>query len=225
MDHILDNPVYNALISGNKHLAKGTETVKYYPYDVAPFVGMKVGDNDNFQTLFDMVSPGQVFALFVPAAITIPAPWKTLDKMKVLQMVCHRLAEAAPDPAGIIPLNTSHVPDMLSLTKLTNPGPFKINTIVFGNYKGIFEQGRLASMAGHRMHAFDYVEVSAVCTHPDFMGKGYSRRLLLDQIHGLHSIAKTPFLHVKSENTRAIKLYESVGFRTRRSMDIYVISK
>jgi hypothetical protein len=36
MAHVLDNPVWNALLSGNKHLAQGTAQAKYFAQDVSP---------------------------------------------------------------------------------------------------------------------------------------------------------------------------------------------
>jgi len=41
MEHVLDNPAWNALISGNKHLYKGSEQVKYFNSEVSPFVAFK----------------------------------------------------------------------------------------------------------------------------------------------------------------------------------------
>ena len=80
-------------------------------------------------------------------------------------------------------------------------------------------------MAGQRMHAFDYAEVSAVCTHPDHTGKGYARQLLIHQINRIKAMDATPFLHVRHDNDRAIGVYESLGFAKRRAMYFHVIKK
>jgi len=52
----------------------------------------------------------------------------------------------------IVPLTEQHVPQMLALTKLTNPGPFAEQTINFGHYYGIFDGDKLVAMAGQRLH-------------------------------------------------------------------------
>ncbi len=82
---------------------------------------------------------------------------------------------------------------MLTLTQLTNPGPFAARTIDFGHYYGIFEGDKLVAMAGQRLHAFEYAEISAVCTHPDHSGRGYARELLLHQLHRIQTAKNIPF--------------------------------
>ena len=39
--HILDNPIWNALTTGNKHFAFGNEQAKYIKREVGLFAGMK----------------------------------------------------------------------------------------------------------------------------------------------------------------------------------------
>ena len=114
---------------------------------------------------------------------------------------------------------------MLALTQLTHPGPFLKRTIEFGNYKGIFDSGELIAMAGQRMHPKEFIEISAVCTHPGYTGKGYGRMLVFDQIRKIMAEGCIPFLHVRSDNQNAIKLYKHLGFSLRREMNIYVLQK
>ena len=64
---------------------------------------------------------------------------------------------------------------MVALAALTHPGPFRSHTYRFGTYLGIRVDGVLAAMGGQRMHLPGYREVSAICTHPDFRGRGYAR--------------------------------------------------
>ena len=125
----------------------------------------------------------------------------------------------------IVPLTDEHITQMLELTALTKPGPFFSKTILFGNYFGIFVDGRLAAMTGQRMHPVPYLEVSAVCTHPDFRGHGYAKALMLHVMKIILDNSFIPFLHVLTSNTTAIQLYESIGFRTRRKIFIDVIKR
>ncbi|HKB43223.1 MAG TPA: GNAT family N-acetyltransferase, partial [Chitinophagaceae bacterium] len=76
-----------------------------------------------------------------------------------------------------------------------------------------------------RMHVFNHAEVSAVCTHPDHTGKGYASQLLQYQINRIKAASGIPFLHVRHDNDRAIKVYESLGFSTRRKVYFYVMIK
>ena len=225
MKHVLDNPAWNALASGNKQLSNGNEQVKYFDKEVSPFVGLQKNSTDNFATLYELVPHNSPVLFVTTAEMEIPRPWKVLNTIRGLQMICD--AEPGPLDAGLqlVPLTNEHVRQMLALTKLTNPGPFAERTIDFGHYHGIFEEGKLAAMAGQRLHAFEYAEVSAVCTHPDHTGKGYARQLLMHQVHRIRAAAGIPFLHVRYDNERAIRVYEHLGFTTRTEVHFYVLQK
>jgi predicted GNAT family acetyltransferase len=80
-------------------------------------------------------------------------------------------------------------------------------------------------MAGQRLHIFNYAEISAVCTHPDYLGRGYAKQLLIHQINRIKTASEIPFLHVRYDNDRAIKVYESLGFSTQREIYFYVMQK
>ncbi|MDB5270642.1 MAG: hypothetical protein JWP58_3682 [Hymenobacter sp.] len=226
MAHVLDNPVWNALISGNKHLDAGSAEVKCFAGDVSPFAGFETFTPQAFALLHARVPAGRLLGVVSPVPLAIPARWEVVQRMAVLQMVQERPpaagAWAGPLP---VPLGPAHVPAMLALTKQTNPGPFFPTTIAFGHYEGIFEGNELVAMAGQRMNPTPYAEISAVCTHPDHLGRGYAGQLIQRQARRIVSAAGTPFLHVKADNTRAIKLYEHLGFVARKEMSFYIIQK
>lgn len=225
MKHVLDNPAWNALISGNKHLAFGKGPVRYFDREVSPFVALEENTEENFRLLAKAL-PSDRVALFVATTETsIPSEWKALNHIKGLQMVYTPEVTPNNTSSQLIQLTTEYVPQMLSLTKLTNPGPFAERTIEFGHYQGIFDGDQLVAMAGQRLHAFEYAEVSAVCTHPDYTGRGYARQLLLNQVNRIKTEGNTPFLHVRYDNERAIKVYEDLGFSTRTEVHFYVLKK
>lgn len=219
---ILDNPAWNALISGNQNLANGTERVKYFDKEVSPFAAFEADTPDNFRELYDMMPHDRPVLIVTSVETEVPAPWKLLNYIPGLQMVYDGVTPLADKPSNLTPLTTQHVPQMLELTKLTNPGPFGTRTIEFGHYHGIFDADRLVAMAGQRMHPFNYAEISAVCTHPDHLGRGYARQVLLHQMHRIIAEGNTPFLHVRDDNTRAIQVYKSLGFKTRIPVHFYV---
>ena len=76
-------------------------------------------------------------------------------------------------------LRPEHAAQAVELATLTNPGPFGIRTPELGEYFGYFDGGRLIAMAGERMCAGDLHEVSGICTHPDFQGRGLAKKLTL----------------------------------------------
>jgi len=225
MLHVLDNPVWNALISGNKGLSSGNEKAKYFLKDVAPFAAVNAVTKREFETLYDIADPGDSFAFFSSQEIEIPQPWKVSHCTRALQMVHNKAVQNKTVVDDIVALSTKDVPAMLALTKLTNPGPFLKRTIEFGNYEGIFKNGELVAMTGQRMHPFEYIEVSAVCTHPEHTGHGYATNLIVRQIDHIRAQSSIPFLHVKKQNTNAIKLYNALGFSVRKEMFIYGIKK
>ena len=114
---------------------------------------------------------------------------------------------------------------MVALADLTRPGPFGTRTIEFGHYHGIFENGKLVAMTGQRLHVGNYTELSAVCTHPDHLGKGYAASLMTHQLNLILSHGQQPFLHVRADNTRAIALYERLGFKENRGMNFYFMKR
>ncbi|MCR8561114.1 GNAT family N-acetyltransferase [Mucilaginibacter sp. BJC16-A38] len=226
MEHLLDNPAWNALCSGNNSLSNGNQFAKYFSPDVSPFTGLPAATVENFQHLHEITPVDGPFGLMTPVKVDFPQPWKMLREMDIVQMVCENPIERPmANQAEIIPLTEQNVPEMLALTKLTNPGPFLRRTIEMGHYRGIFKEGKLVAMAGQRLNPVPYAEISAVCTHPDHLGKGYAAQLLLDQIRRIKAARQIPFLNALTTNIRAIKLYESIGFTVRKEIFISIFQK
>jgi predicted GNAT family acetyltransferase len=75
-------------------------------------------------------------------------------------------------------------------------------------------------MAGERLKPYGYAEISAVCTHPDYRGRGYASSLVSTLIQRITKRNETPFFHVRTENVDGIRVYEKLGFKTRRNINI-----
>ena len=228
MSHLLGNMIWEAINSGNQDIALVEDVAGCFRPDIAPFAAVKEPDPQNLDKLHSFLEPGQKVAISYLESIELePRKWKVLQHMECCQMVYEFPVPTftTKNSSLIVPLNKEHVPEMLELTALTKPGPFLENTILFGNYFGIFENGRLAAMTGQRMHPVPYLEVSAVCTHPDFRGRGYAKALMLHVMKIILGNGFIPFLHVLADNSTAINLYESIGFRTRRKLFIDVIKR
>ncbi|WP_199140066.1 GNAT family N-acetyltransferase [Pedobacter sp. ASV12] len=225
MEHLLDNPIYHALNSAHGQFAKGTENVRFYEEDIASFAGLRHNNEQEFDELCRMSEAGATYVVFSPVQLAIPAKWKVIAHIDMFQFVY----EAKEAPAGndilFANLDQQHVAEMMALVELTQPGPFRQRTIALGNYTGIFDNEKLVAMAGHRFNPTPYTEVSAVCTHPDYLGKGYAYELIREQLKRILAKGEIPFLHVRNDNAGAIKLYEKLGFRNRGEMFAYVIRK
>jgi ribosomal protein S18 acetylase RimI-like enzyme len=224
MEHLLDNPIFSALATGNQHLSNGNTQIKYFSKEVAPFVGLKNNSVENFQALYALLTHQGPFVFVSVNETDIPSPWQVLSAIPGYQMV-YNGDDLPVDESNLVPLTDEHIPQMLALTALTNPGPFAQRTIDFGHYMGIFEGDKLVALAGQRMNPLPYAEISAVCTHPDHAGKGYARQLMTYHINRIKAEGNIPFLHARADNERAVNIYKSLGFDIRSKVTFYVIGK
>jgi len=228
MGHILDNMIWNAITTGNNDIAVINGDVGYYLPDIAPFAAMKMFNDTNLKKLYEFIPANKTVAISSLNKMDHDeSRWQLIQPMEGIQMVYEDAVDTftTRNSSLIVPLSAEHVPQMLELTALTKPGPFLQQTIRFKNYFGIFVEGQLAAMAGQRMHPVPFMEVSAVCTHPDFRARGYAKTLMLHVMHLILENSFTPFLHVLSNNVNAIELYKTIGFRTRTQIFIDVIQR
>ncbi|MCC8408979.1 GNAT family N-acetyltransferase [Mucilaginibacter sp. UR6-1] len=225
MIDVLRNPAWYALSTGNANLAQGNNRVKYFDKNVSPFVGLEENTVDHLTELAGMV-PDEGISIFISEEqVNVPPEWQVLNCVNCYQLVWQGTT-LPPDSAElVIELNESHIPDMVALTQLTNPGPFSAETIRFGYYRGIYADGKLVAMAGQRLNPSPYAEISAVCTHPHHLGKGYAKTLLNHHIRRITAASGIPYLHVKHDNERAINVYKSLGFEISRELLFHVIHK
>jgi len=222
--NLLHNPPYHALLSGDKHLSFGNDKVKFFDEEVSPFVGFEHDYEKGFSDLYELLPAGRKILYANPSPITHPAGWQVQHEIKGLQFVYEGGAISGLF-SNVIPLTAKYVEEMVQLARLTKPGPFASRTIEFGNYHGIFDNDRLIAMTGQRLHVQNCTEISAVCTHPDHLGKGYAFTLLQHQLQIILQQGQLPFLHVRADNERAIALYERIGFKVSGPMNFYFMKR
>lgn len=225
MTHILDNPIWHALTTGNKQFAHGRKQSCYMDRQVGFFAGLETNSEQELTDLRALLPAKSRVILFTPEEIEVPPRWNIFLQKPLLQMV-HQQDEVslAAEANELISLQEKDVPAMLNLAQMTNPGPFLTRTIELGNYEGIFDGNNLVAMTGQRLQPDPYIEVSAVCTHPDYTGRGYAAALVRSQINKIKALSRIPFLHVYPDNP-ARKLYEKLGFQTRKLLVVYVLEK
>jgi ribosomal protein S18 acetylase RimI-like enzyme len=221
-DQLLDDPIWNALNTSHASLAQGGALARRYPAHIGPLSGLANQSDATYEELRTVGEPGGVVVLFLQEPYKPREGWTLVREGPLSQMVSLAPAAEAPAalPAGVIMrrLTASDSPEMVALATLTEPGPFREGTYELGGFYGIFEGGRLLSMAGQRMRLPGHVEVSAVCTHPDARGKGYARTLMLQVMRDIRAEGLTPFLHSWAFNHAAIRVYTDLGFVLRHSM-------
>jgi len=224
MNSPLDNIMWNCLSGPHAVFASGEGDVRRYAPGFSPIIGCRDPLEPDFDLLSNYCESGESLYIDLWPG-TAPAGWRIEKEAHMFKMVWRAPMpddDAAPDA---IPLRPEHASQAVELARLTNPGPFGIRTPELGEYFGYFDGGRLIAMAGERMCAGDLHEVSGICTHPDFQGRGLARKLTLKLVRRQLQRGETPFLHVMSHNTPARALYTKLGFRDYRETLVRVVQK
>lgn len=219
-EHALENPVWHALRGPLARFAssKSTPDLIHFDPEVSVFSAVDQIDALVWGRIAKQIGLDGTCGLFRDVVPTPPEGWEELFRGPCLQMV----ATDIPDPVGLetIELGPEDAAEMLELTALTEPGPFSARTCELGRYVGVRRDGRLLAMAGERFRVPGYVEISAVCTHPDARGEGFARELTLDVAQSIRKGGDEAMLHVLETNESAIRLYQNLGFVVRRKIDV-----
>lgn len=210
---VLDNPFWESLQARHRALALRHGDAARFPAEYAPFLGVRARDVDA-AAAFEALVPPEDSVYLLGIAPAMPPGWRLGGPAMLAQMVCPERLQAIDGPE-IVALGDAHRDDVLALTALVYPHYFRRRTMDMGRYFGIYQDGQLAAMIGERLGMDDCQEVSAVCTHPDFNGRGFARQLLAMLSNDILERGRMPFLHVSLENGRAKTLYERMGYRTR----------
>ena len=224
---LLDNPIWNSLVTGHAHLAIGAHVghglARRYPADIGPLSAVQEHSSEAYADLAAIVPDGDVAVLFLEHTIEIPVGWQLVRDGALVQMVCPAVPDRPSLAEEILPMTPEDFPEMVVLASLTEPGPFRAHTADLGGFVGIRVDGRLAAMAGRRMAPTGFAEVSAVCTHPDFRGRGYAQALVAAVTRTIHCEGRMPFLTSFEANTGAVRIYQQVGFVHRRTFELAVL--
>lgn len=224
--HLLDNPIWSALTTAQRHFSIGDGLARAFVPEIGPLSGIAEETSAAYDDLRADANPDAVQVLFLDQPPVSREGWTLIRDGQLTQMVYSGMGtEEFETPAGMRRLTAADVPAMVELATLTEPGPFRNRTHELGAFFGIFEGNRLLAMAGQRMRVPRFVEVSAVCTHPDARGRGYARTLMSAVMKLILSQGDTPFLHSFAQNHNAIRVYNALGFTHRRSFHLEVLKK
>jgi ribosomal protein S18 acetylase RimI-like enzyme len=220
---LLDNPIFNSLATGHARFSVGGALARRYRPEIGPLSGMREVSPEAFAELATLVPAEDIAVLFLDRREDFPVGWEVVRDGTLVQMICTAIPSEPELAEPIEPLGRADFAEMVALAKLTEPGPFRDGTPTLGGLIGIRVGGRLAAMAGQRLSPTGFAEVSAVCTHPDFRGRGYARALVAAVVQNIFAAGLTPFLTSFEANLGAIRVYEQVGFRIRRRFELAVV--
>ena len=218
----LDRPVWTSL-QQQPHWGVGDERARRFKPDIHRFAATPGEDAQCLAALAALVPAGDdiVYLLQVPD-IRVPPELEVVKEAPGVQLMATRLLE--PDERVEV-LGDADAAEMLALATLTEPGPFFARTHTMGRFIGVRIDGRLVAMAGERLRFSGHAEVSGVCTHPDFRGRGLARRLSCAVTAEIQRRGEQPFLHAWTTNTAAIELYRSLGFVQRATVHVAVLRR
>jgi len=224
MMHLLDNLAWHSLTGAHAQFSAGNDEAKRYAAVFSPILGFANVDQPNLGALDSLCEPGEHFYC---AGLhgTIAQGWQIDAESQASQLLWTGDAPTVGASTHAVRLGPNHVPQVMELMGLTKPGPFAKRTIELGEYYGVFEGERLVAMAGERMTAGPWREISGVCTHPDFQGRDYARMLTNELINIAVHRNERPFLHVMADNHDARRLYEKMGFAHHQDVRLQVVSR
>jgi ribosomal protein S18 acetylase RimI-like enzyme len=220
---LLDHIFWLTLTGPHARFASGAGGARRYARGFSPILGFADPRAPDFAALAPWCEAGEHFYC---DSWTGPAPagWQIETESTMFRMLWDAAAPAIDAAPDAVALGPDHAAQALALATLCRPGPFGPRTIELGDYFGYFDGARLVAMAGERMHVAGLREISGVCTHPDYQGRGYARKLMLKLVHRQMARAERPFLHVMRANDAAHQLYLRMGFGDYLESVVRVVS-
>jgi predicted GNAT family acetyltransferase len=225
IESALNRPIWSALTTGDRRFAQGGPLALRFPPDIAPFAATADDSAEAFAALRELLAEDGPVALVSVDKLKPYPGFEVVREAPIVQMIALAATPVSSQGLALIVLGAADVPEMLDLAERTQPGPFGPRTHELGRYIGVRADGVLAAMAGERMRLDGCVEISAVCVSPEHRGKGYGALLVTWLVRKLRQEGVTPFLHVFTDNISAIALYERLGFTTRKTLCLTVLSR
>jgi hypothetical protein len=165
---VLDNIAWHTLVGPHAAHAAGAGDVRRYARGFSAFAAFA----DVAHPDFDALAPYcDVDERFYTAGWSgaVPGGSQVEHDATMLQMRWAAPVPEAGAASDAVALDAAvHGAQALELATLTRPGPFGPRTVELGDYLGLFDGGRLVAMAGERMAAGGWREVSGVCTQMGF---------------------------------------------------------
>lgn len=233
MSHPLDRPVWNALNGALKSHGLGDDRAVRIDPEIGVFLAAADDSAESLASLNRLAAlyPGSGLVELEGGPMQAVLPDQTVvSRSPCVQMTCATLSATASGAlggagtleAGFEDLGETDAAAMLALATLTQPGPFRARTRDLGGFIGVKHDGRLIAMAGNRLRVDGFTELSGVCVHPDFRGRGLAGALSRMVVARVLERGEQAFLHAYAGHEATIRLYEGLGFTTRARV-IYTV--
>lgn len=222
--HPLDNMIWNALAGPQAHLGVSNGKARRFDPEISIFAAVE-RPLETLDGLAEIIPPGGRAGLVTTGPLSLPPELEALASGEVMQLTAETFTPVPVGGVAYRDLTTADVPAIIELVALTKPGPFSKRTIEMGHYVGVFDDDRLVAMTGERLRLDGFGEVSAVCTHPDYQGRGLAKALV--SVIGGEVVARgeVPFLQAYVSNAAAIAIYTRLGFVPRRNLTFTTVAR
>ena len=218
LEEKLKNPVWFSLNETHKKFVIDYDGVQFYHPEVCTFGAFTdVSKTKNAINEYSKLTE-KFFLVSGHEMPQIDSNRVVLEKkIEGCQMVLEQLADVTLTEQ-IITLTEKHSAEIYDLIWLVMPGYYQKKSFEMGEFFGIFKAGKLVSISGQRLQTNDFIEVSAVVTHPDYTRRGYAKQLVAHTTKEILKSNKRPVLHTNKGNS-AIPLYEKLGYKVTRDMN------
>lgn len=226
--HPLDNVVWTALTTHQAGIALVEGMARRFPPEMAVFGALALPLPPAWDSLARLAKVP--VGLYSAGPLSLPPGWTVTRHVELLQMVQDDASAAASDHGGkppieIFELAEADLPEMSTLYSATRPGRTICPRIQkLGTFLGIRQQGHLVAMGGLRLHVPGYREITTVATLPSHEGRGYATALVVALIRAIRERKEQPYLTVRTDNARAIAIYQRLGFRERSRLHSTTLS-
>jgi ribosomal protein S18 acetylase RimI-like enzyme len=222
--HPLDHPIWSALTTLQSQVAQSSAQARRFPPEMAVLGALAAPTPAAYESMAELTGEAPVTLYFFEPP-RLPAGWNVVRAVELHQMVHEEAANAGGLQASVkesghahavVELTAADIPEMSALYAATRPGRTLAPRIQkLGIFLGIRQEGKLVAMAGLRLQLPGYREITTVGTLPGCEGQGYATSLVSALVARILQRGERPFLTVRTDNLRAMAIYDRLGFSTR----------
>src|ERR1700731_368322 len=224
-EELFANPTWHALQSKHQKFAKCAGDACRYPTDVGPLAAIRAPGVEPMLQLSSLLKASESVWI-IGKEYSKVAGLVREETLECLQMVLPDDVIVPDTDIEIVKLADTNAGDMVALTTLAFPGFFRQRTCEMGSYYGVRSpSGELIAMGGERLKLDGFTEISAVCTHPAFRGRGLAAAIIWQVVGEHREEGVVSWLHVASTNRRAAALYLRMGFKEVRKVILHRVSR